>query len=145
MGAAAGLVAAIVGGVVWGLIVKMTEYEVGFVALGIGFIVGTAVVLGSGNKRGLPLQVIAVVLALIGILLGKYLAFVWSVNAEADELGIPIELGLFSGDSFEGFTDSESGVWSWFDLLWIAIAGYVAFRAPQPEDEEAAVETARTE
>ena len=38
-----GLAAAVVGGVVWGLIVKWTDYEVGFAAWGIGFLVGIAV------------------------------------------------------------------------------------------------------
>jgi hypothetical protein len=136
----AGLVAAVVGGIVWGLIVKVSDYEIGFAALGVGFIVGTAVVLGAGGRRGLPYQVVAVVLALLGILLGKYLAFVWSVNDQAEEAGISVDLGLFSGDSFDLFTDRESGVWSWFDLLWIGIAAYIAFRATQPEQPERAEE-----
>ena len=79
----AGLAAAIAGAVVWGLIVRWSEYEVGFVAWGIGFVVGTAVVMGARNRRSFPLQVAAVVLALAGVVLGKYLAFVWSVNAGA--------------------------------------------------------------
>jgi hypothetical protein len=50
----AGLVAALVGGIVWGLIVKISDYEVGFVAWGIGFIAGTAVVLSSRGAKGPP-------------------------------------------------------------------------------------------
>ena len=73
---AAGLVAAVVGGVVWGLIVKWTDYEVGFAAWGIGFLVGLAVVTAA-RTRGLVLQVVAVLCALLGILIGKYLSFVW--------------------------------------------------------------------
>src|SRR3989337_1216057 len=69
---AAGLVAAIVGGVVWGLIVKISDYEVGFVAWGIGFIAGTAVVLATRGAKGPRLQVIAVVASPLRILLGQH-------------------------------------------------------------------------
>ena len=66
----AGLAAAIAGGVVWGLIVKSTDYEVGFVAWGIGFIVAMAILLATRGRRGLPLQVIAIACALLGIAIG---------------------------------------------------------------------------
>jgi hypothetical protein len=45
--ALAGLVAAVAGGVAWGLIVRWSGYEVGFVAWGIGFLVGSAVALAA--------------------------------------------------------------------------------------------------
>lgn len=67
-------VASTVGGLLWGLIVKLTEYEIGFMATGIGLLSGFAVVLFS-NRRGLVLQFIAVVSALVGIGIGKYLSF----------------------------------------------------------------------
>ena len=129
--ALAGVAAAVVGGVVWGLIVKTTEYEVGFVAWGIGWLCGTAAVFGARGRRGLPLQVTAVAAALLGILVGKYLSFVWSFNDAAEEEGLPISLGLLSGDSFDLFTDREGGVWSWFDLLWIGLAVFTAWRLTQ--------------
>ncbi len=131
---AAGLAAAIAGGVLWGLIVRWTEYEVGIVAWAIGFIVGTAVVLAAGGARGLRLQVAAVVSALLGILVGKYLSFVWGVNDAAAEEGVPLELSLLSSDTVDAFVDSGDIVWSWFDLLWIGLAIVTAFRIPQRED-----------
>ena len=136
--AAAGLAAAIGGAVAWGLIVKWTDYEVGIVAWGIGFLVAVAVVFGAGNRRGVPLQALAVALALAGVVLGKYLAFVWSVNDEASQAGANLELALLSGDTVELFTDGDSGVWSWFDLLWIGLAAYTAFRIPQADAPEPA-------
>jgi hypothetical protein len=39
----AGLVAAIAGGIAWGLIVKWTDYEIGFAAAGIGFLTAIAI------------------------------------------------------------------------------------------------------
>ena len=129
----AGLVAALVGGIVWGLIVKWTQYEVGFVAWGIGFIVGTAVVYGARNLRGIPFQLTAVVLALVGIVVGKYLGFVWVGQDELDNVGI--SLPVLSTDTVDIFWDTRSDVWSWWDLLWAGLAVVTAFRIPQPEPQ----------
>jgi hypothetical protein len=125
----AGLVAAIAGGAAWGLIGRWTNYEVGIAAWGIGFIVGTAVVFGSRGRRGLPLQLFAVVLALAGILIGKYLSFVWVNQSDLEQLGI--SLPVFSRSTWDLFWDSKSDVWSAWDLLWIGLAVVTAFRIPQ--------------
>ena len=76
----AGLVAAIVGGTAWGLISKYTDYEVGVVAWGIGFLTGFAVERAAGGRRSPDLQAIAIVTALLGVLLGKYLGFAFAVQ-----------------------------------------------------------------
>jgi hypothetical protein len=131
--AGAGLVAALVGGIVWGLIVKWTQYELGFVAWGIGFIVGTAVVYGARTLRGIPFQLVAVVFALLGIVLGKYLGFVWVGQDELEKVGI--DLPLFSKDTVDLFWDARSDVWGWWDLLWVGLAVVTAFRIPQREHE----------
>jgi hypothetical protein len=134
--AGAGAVAALAGGVIWGLIGKWTNYEVGVAAWGIGFIVGTAVVFGARGPRGLPLQLMAVVLALAGVLIGKYLSFVWANQEDLEKLGI--SLPVFSGDTVDLFMDDKSDVWSGWDLLWVGLAVVTAFRIPQPEREEEA-------
>ena len=134
--ALAGLAAAIVGGVIWALIVRWSDYEIGFVAWGIGFIVGTAVVFGAQQVRGVPLQVIAVVLALLGIVVGKYLAFVWVGQDELGDSGF--ELPVLSKDTFDLFWDLRNDIWSFWDLLWVGLAVVTAFRIPQVEHAEAA-------
>jgi len=132
--ALAGLGAAIVGGVAWGLIVRWTDYEIGFAAWGIGFVVGTAVALGAQGRRGRPFQGLAIVLALAGIVLGKYLAFVW---VGQDVLGnVGLSLPLFSSDTARLFWDSRSEVWSAWDLLWAGLAVVTAFRIPRREQAE---------
>ena len=132
----AGLVAAIVGGVVWGLIVKISDYEVGFVAWGIGFVAGTAVVFATRGAKGTQLQVIAVVSALLGILLGKYLAFAFTVQDDAESVGDSI--GLLSGDMFSLFRNNLDVVFSFFDLLWVGFAVFTAWRIPQVDAPEPA-------
>ena len=131
---AAGLGAAIVGGVVWGLIVKISDYEVGIVAWGIGFLVGTVVVLAARGAKGQSLQVIAVISALVGVLLGKYLSFAFSVQEEAEALGFSI--GLVSSEMFRIFRENLDDVFGLFDLLWIGLAVFTAWRVPQVEQPE---------
>ena len=132
----AGLVAAIVGGVLWGVIVKASDYEVGIVAWAIGFAVGTAVVLASRGAKGRALQVVAVVLALVGILLGKYLTYALLVQEELDTFGESI--GLFSGDMFSFFRDDLDIVFGLFDLLWVGLAVFTAWRIPRVDEPEPA-------
>ena len=124
------------GGVVWGLIVKISDYEVGIVAWGIGFLAGTAVVLAARGAKGQSLQVIAVVCALVGVLLGKYLSFAFSVQEEAEALGFTI--GLVSSEMFRIFRENLGDVFGLFDLLWIGLAVYTAWRVPQIEPREPA-------
>ena len=131
---AAGLVAAVAGGVAGARIVKTSDYEVGFVAWGIGFLVGTAVVFANRGAKGRQLQIAAVVLALVGILLGKYLTYALIVQEDIEAFGESI--GLFSGDMFEFFRDDLDAVFSFFDLLWVGLAVASAWRIPQPEEPE---------
>jgi hypothetical protein len=133
-GAVAALAAAVAGAIAWGLIVRWTEYEVGIVAWAIGWLAGTAAVLGARGARGVPLQAAAVVAALLGVLLGKYLGFAWAVQADIEELGPVGELvfdsGLLSGDMRGLFRDELESVFGWFDLLWVGLAAFTAWRVP---------------
>ena len=132
----AALAAGVVGGVLWGLIVKWSNYEVGIVAWAIGFMAGTAVANVARGARGPHLQVIAVVGALVGILLGKYLSFAFAVQEDAQEVGV--ELGVLSGEMFRFFRENLSDVFGLFDLLWIGLAVFTAWRIPGELTEPAA-------
>ena len=70
-GLAAGFVAAILCAVLWDKIAYYTGYQFGYAAIGVGFVVGTAVVFGAGKKHGIPLQIISALMALFGIALGE--------------------------------------------------------------------------
>ena len=48
----AGVVAAVLGGIGWGLIVKWTDYEAGILALGVGLLAAFAVYAATGGRRG---------------------------------------------------------------------------------------------
>jgi hypothetical protein len=126
--AAAALAAAIAGGIAWALIVRSTDYEVGLVAWAIGWVAGTAAVAGGRGARGMPLQIAAVVAALLGILLGKYLSYAWTLQDAAEEQGV--SLGLFSDETRTFFRDDLGDVFGWFDLIFIGLAVFTAFRIP---------------
>jgi hypothetical protein len=133
---AAGLVTAVASGVVWGLILKFSDYEVGIVAWGIGFVAGTAVVLATQGAKGPRLQAIAVVSALVGILLGKYLGYAFAIQKDAEAAGVSI--GLLSGDMFRFFREDIDRVFGLFDVLWIGLAVVTAWRVTQAVAPEAA-------
>lgn len=133
-GIAGGLAAALVGGIVWGLIVAQTEYEIGIAAWGIGFLAGTAVVLFSRGRKGPPLQIVAVVASLLGIVLGKYIAFAYFLKEGVrDEFGAEAagEVSYFSSDVVRLFFENLGSVFGGFDLLWAALAVFTAWRIPR--------------
>ena len=137
----AGLVAAIVGGTAWGLISKYTDYEVGIVAWGIGFLTGFAVERAAGGRRSPDLQAIAIVTALLGVLLGKYLGFAFAVQEAEQDFGT--QTGLLSGEMFSLFRHNLSEVFGLFDLLWTGLAVASAWYALRPEEPEAEAEPRR--
>ena len=79
----AACIAAVVGAVAWGVIAKATGYEVGYVAWGIGGLVGLAAVKVGG--RGADLAVLCAGLSLVAILAGKAFAFSWAVSSDLDD------------------------------------------------------------
>jgi hypothetical protein len=132
---AGGVVAALVGGLVWGLIVILTDYEVGFVAWGIGLLAGFLVVRFAGGRKGAPLQVIAIVSSLVGILLGKYITYVYSLKefireAVSDEAAD--DISYFDGDVISAFREDFSNVFSGYDALWAGLAIITAWRMARP-------------
>lgn len=68
-----GVVLGLVGAVLWFLSVIITKYELGIVALGVGFLVGYGISKGAGKKKSRNLQIISAIIALISILIGEYL------------------------------------------------------------------------
>ncbi len=132
----AGLVAAVAGGIAWGLISKYTDYEVGIVAWGIGFVAGFVVERAAGGRRSPDLQAIAIVSALLGVLIGKYLGFAFAVQ-EAEE-GFGTQTGVLSGEMFSLFRENLGEVFGLFDLLWTGLAVASAWYALRPEEKDEA-------
>ncbi|WP_440116447.1 hypothetical protein [Paenibacillus sp. QZ-Y1] len=124
-----GLIAAIVGGIVWAAIAAMTEYEVGLIAILIGALTGYAVVLFSNKRIATVHKIIAVIFALIGILLGKYLTVVYFASELFGDVGV---MGLvFDGEMISAFVETFTDYFSEpVDLLFIALAIISAWQIP---------------
>ena len=130
----AGIAAAVVGGIVWALIVLKTGYEIGFAAVGIGVLAGYAVVLATRGRKGLPLQVTAVLASALGIALGKYFTYVWEGKEAVKEAfgqEAADEISVFDSESVRFFFEDADQIFGLYDLLWFAFAIYAAWRIPR--------------
>jgi len=72
IGTLAGIVAATAGALIWMGITVVTGYHVGYVALGVGALVGLTVRL-IGNGRGMIFGIVGAILTLVGCLGGEVL------------------------------------------------------------------------
>ncbi len=120
-----GLVASIVAGIIWALISYATRMQIGFMAIGVGFLVGYAVNFfgkGFGNSFG----VIGALFSLFGCLFGNLLAVI--ISAAFTE-GVPVTailLAFITSPSvvLEIFAETFSPI----DLLFYGIAIYEGYK-----------------
>lgn len=75
MAAALGAAGAVVAGIVWYLIVTISGYEIGYVAIGVGYLIAWAVHIGSGRRRGAALQLMSAGITLVTLLVASYFTF----------------------------------------------------------------------
>jgi hypothetical protein len=129
---ALGLVAGIVAGAIWSAIEILTGYQVGYVALGAGYLIGYAVIWGSGKKRGMNLQIISALITLLSIAGASYYSILHSANKYA-----ATELAK-EGKSLSGFVwvspfnpNLLSDMISPMTLFIWGLGIYIAFRVPQ--------------
>ena len=120
-----GLVAAAVACLIWYAIIVVTKYELGIVAIAVGWLVGTAVMVGAGRKRGLVLQIIAVIITLIALVCSEYLIVRYFVvqNLEAEGYtGLPLLFApsVMLGLIVEGIKISPISLLFWAIALWQA-------------------------
>ena len=114
-----GLAAAVVGCVGWIIVTKVTGYEIGFVAIGIGYLVGKAVRKGAGGFGGTRYQVMAVLLTYAAI------AF---ASLPALFSGIAHSHGAHAGAAAVQTSPSSGSV---LGLLWALILVFgIAFASP---------------
>ena len=76
----AGVIAGGIGAFLWAGISYGTGYEIGWLAWGIGAVVGVAVLQGGGAEPSPLGGLVAVVITLVSICGGKYMAVEWTVS-----------------------------------------------------------------
>ncbi len=123
-----GVVAAVLCGAAWAAMVVVTNFEIGYAAVGVGFVVGYGVLLGARKKRGRNLQWLALGCAVLGLVLGKYFTIVHLILTNVEEAK---DLSHFDPRLVPVFFRLLPSFLSPFDALWVFIALRVAWRIPK--------------
>lgn len=132
MAAILGVLAAIIAGVAWFLLSVLTGYQIGYVAIGVGFIIGYAVIWGAGKKRGASLQMLSAAITVVTLLISQYVIVLYYLRKyllehKAEFSGYNgqwIFVSPFNPDVLKGMF-SPMGV-----LIW-AIGIYFAYSLPK--------------
>jgi hypothetical protein len=126
-----GILAAIVGGGIWGLIVIATGYEIGYMACGMGLLSGYGVVLFSQRRKGVLLQVVAVLSSVLGIAIAKYASFFYFLKETITQKHGPevaSKLSLASQRAVQFFLENASSMLSHWDIIWLILAVIAAWQ-----------------
>ena len=140
-----GLLGAILGGVLWAKYIQWTGNTAGFIAIGIGVLTGVGILFTSSRclerearTMWRVVSIAAACFAILGIFIGKYLDVQWNAVAQiAEQLSrehnismeqaMPIAKTLFKGQSVWELMQQRM---SRIDLLYGAVAAFIAFRIP---------------
>jgi hypothetical protein len=134
-----GIGAAVVGLVVYASFTIITHWYFGYVALLVGWMVGKAIMQGSGGVGGLRYQITAVVLTYAAI----SLASVPIAIARAADQGLAIDWGTMAGPLLLGgiispFLKLQQGPYGIIGLVILFVGLRVAFRLTREKQPQAA-------
>lgn len=115
----------------WAALAVVTGYEMGYVAIMLGYCAGWGVKAGAGKARGAPLQWLASLLALGGLVFARYLVSVYSYSPGGRAAGGPELLAWADGRLLAAFLQTGFDRFRPFDVLWIVLAAVVAYRVPR--------------
>lgn len=126
MGLIGGAIAMLVGAVAWGAITYFTEYQIGWMSVGVGFLVGVAIRF-FGKGKTITFGISGAVLALIGCLLGNLIFYAGIIAREesASFLEVFFFLVLSPAAALEVFTLA----FDFKDILFYGLAAYAGFSA----------------
>jgi hypothetical protein len=124
-GVLAGVIAAVLATAIWYGVVATTHFQVGIVAIAVGFIVGQGVVFGARRHTSIVLVAVSVVLTLVALAVSEYLIVAHFVS---QELGFAVDL-VQPPDVFFGVIGDSLGADPLTLVFW-AIALFQAFIIP---------------
>ncbi len=120
----AGIIGALVGAGIWAAATVMTEYQIGFLAIGIGFLVGWLVnLVGKGVTP--MFGVMAAILSLLGCVVGSLFILVHSISVQngTDHLTALANLDL------DFAAQRMKDTFRPMDLLFYALAAMQGYRS----------------
>lgn len=120
LGVAAAVVAAIVAAAIYGAIIGATKHQIGYAAVGVGFVVGFAA--GKVGGRNPVLPVLSAVLSLVAVYFGQLLG---EAMIAAKELPVTVSELFF--DHFSLLNEAWKADSNFISYLFFAIAAVAAF------------------
>jgi hypothetical protein len=126
MGLVAGGIAMLIGAIAWGAITYFTGYQIGYVAIGVGFLVGVAIrFLGKGKTMTFGIS--GAILALIGCLFGNLLVYSGMIAREEGMSFMEVFFLLLLNPAMA--IDVFMIAFEFMDILFYALAAYAGFSA----------------
>ena len=123
MGVSAGLIAAIAGAAAWGVVTAYTGNQVGWMAIGVGFMVGFAVrVAGKGIDPAFG--VVSAVLSMLGCVLGNLWTMTYFIAAKQ---GVPF-LKAVSQLNPEIAVNIMVSTFNYMDVVFYGLALYFGYK-----------------
>ena len=124
MGLVGGTVAMLASAIAWGAITYFTEYQIGWMAIGVGFLVGLAIKF-FGRGKTVMFGISGAVLALIGCVLGNLIFYSGVIAREEGAAFLEVFFFFFLSPvaSLELFTVA----FDFMDILFYALAAYAGF------------------
>jgi hypothetical protein len=124
MGLIGGGIAMLVSAIIWGAVTYFTEYQIGWMAIGVGFLVGIAVkFFGKGKTPAFGIS--GAVLALIGCVLGNLIFYSGFIARE--EGASFLEVFLFFLFSPAALIELFTAAFDFMDILFYGLAAWVGF------------------
>ena len=123
VGALAGFIAALAGAAVWAGITVATEYQIGWIAIGVGFVVGMAIRV-SGKGIDQVFGIIGAVMSLVGVALGNLFIIIYFTAVNFDISMTDIMSQMTVADIFGVLRDT----FEFMDILFYGLALYFGYR-----------------
>ena len=123
MGTVSGFLAAVVGAAVWAAVTVATEYQIGWMAVGIGFLVGLAVRIG-GKGIDPVFGVVGALMSLVGCVLGNLFTVAWFISVDA---GITV-MDVLSQMDVQIVAELMMETFQVMDVLFYGLAVYFGYR-----------------
>jgi hypothetical protein len=123
MGIVGGLIAAVIGAIAWAAVTVITDFQIGWMAVGVGFLVGYAVrITGKGISKNFGF--VGAILSLSGCLAGNLFSICAIVSGQE---GIPF-FNLLTRLNPHIILELMKATFNPIDLLFYGIAVYEGYR-----------------
>ncbi len=123
MGTLAGLVASVAGGGVWAAVTIMTEYQIGWMAVGIGLLVGFAV-RHTGKGIDQAFGIVGGVMSLVGCVVGNVFTITYYV-ATNQEMAF---MDILSQLNYAIIAEMLTATFEVMDVLFYGLAIYFGYK-----------------